>query len=124
LSELCRILRVFVNFFQPTLKLLSKEKNGAKLSKKYDTGKTPHQRVVIVKTLSPGIKDALNEQYEHLDPVALLEELKRLQSKLLEYAWCGSDALETIGPQTRLNNSLALPELHESSINLNDISRE
>jgi hypothetical protein len=113
-----------VNFFQPSLKLLSKERNGAKVSKKYDTAKTPHQRVVIVNTLSPGIKDTLNEQYEHLDPVALLEELKRLQSKLFEYAWCGSDALETIDPLARLNNSLALPELHESSNNINEISRE
>jgi hypothetical protein len=120
LSELYRILRVYVNFFQPSLKLLSKERNGAKVSKKYDTAKTPHQRVVMVKTLSSGIKDALNEQYEHLDPVALLEELKRLQSKLFEYAWCGSDALETIDPLARLNK----PELHESSNNLNDISRE
>jgi hypothetical protein len=124
LSELYRILRVYVNFFQPSLKLLSKERNGAKVSKIYDTAKTPHQRVLMVKTLSPGIKDALNEQYEQLDPVALLEELKRLQSQLFEYAWCGSDALETIDPLARLNNSLALPELHESSNNINDISRE
>jgi hypothetical protein len=81
LSELYRVLRVFVNFFQQSLKLLSKERNGAKVSKKYHTAKTPH-RVIMVKTVSQGIKDALNEQYERLDPVALLEELKTLQSKL------------------------------------------
>jgi hypothetical protein len=40
----------------------------------------------MVKTVSQGIKDALNEQYERLDPVALLEELKTLQSKLFKYA--------------------------------------
>ena len=86
LSELYRVLRVYVNFFQPSLKLLSKERNGAKVSKKYHTAKTPHQRVIMVKTVSQGIKDALNEQYERLDPVVLLEELKTLQSKLFKYA--------------------------------------
>ncbi len=62
----------------------------------------------MVKAVSQGIKDALNEQYERLDPVALLEELKKLQSKLFEYAWCGSDTLETANPLAILNNSLAL----------------
>jgi len=33
LSELYRVLRVYVNFFQPSLKLLSKERNGAEVSK-------------------------------------------------------------------------------------------
>jgi hypothetical protein len=33
LSELYRVLRVYVNFFQPSLKLLSKERNGARVSK-------------------------------------------------------------------------------------------
>lgn len=100
LSELYRVLRVYVNFFQPSLKLLSKERDGAKVSKKYDTAKTPHQRVMMVTTVSQKIKDALNEQYECLDPVTLLEELKKLQSKLFEYAWCGSGTpkLQTLLP--------------------------
>jgi transposase InsO family protein len=41
LSELYRILRVYVNFFQPSLKLLSKERNGAKVSKRSMTRPKP-----------------------------------------------------------------------------------
>lgn len=124
LSELYRVLRVYVNFFQPSLKLLSKERDGAKVSKKYDTAKTPHQRVMMVTTVSQEIKDALNEQYECLDPVALLEELKKLQSKLFEYAWCGSGTLETADPLAILNDLLVLPEPRGPSSNINNSSLE
>jgi hypothetical protein len=66
----------------------------------------------------------LNEQYECLDPVSLLEELKKLQSKLFEYAWCGSGTLETEDPLAILNNSLVLPEAQGSSSNINNNNRE
>lgn len=124
MSELYRVLRVYVNFFQPSLKLLSKERNGAKVSKKYDTAKIPHQRVMLVKTVNQEIKDALNEQYERLDPVALLEELKKLQSKLFEYAWCDSDTLETADPLAILNNSLVLPVAQGQPNNIRNSNRE
>ena len=122
LSELYRVLRVYVNFFQPSLKLLSKERNGAKVSKKYHTAKTPHQRVLMVKTVSQGIKDVLNEQYERLDPVALLEELKSLQSKLFEYAWRGNETLETADPLAILNKSFALSVPQGASSNIDNSS--
>jgi hypothetical protein len=124
LSELYRVLRVYVNFFQPSLKLLSKERDGAKKSKKYYTAKTPHQRVIMVTTVSQEIKDALNEQYECLDPVDLLEELKKLQSKLFEYSWCGSGTLETADPLAILNNSLVLLEAQWAFSNINNNNRE
>jgi len=79
---------------------------------------------MMVQTVNQEIKDALNEQYDRLDPVALLEELKKLQSKLFEYAWCGSDTLETPDPLARLNNLIALPEPKESSNNSNNSSRD
>ncbi|NDA64655.1 MAG: transposase, partial [Chitinophagia bacterium] len=41
LSELYAILRLYINFFQPSLKLLSKKRDGAKVTKKYDKAKTP-----------------------------------------------------------------------------------
>jgi hypothetical protein len=124
LSELYRVLRVYVNFFQLSLKLLFKERNGAKVSKKYDTAKTPHQRIMMLTTVSQEIKDSLNEQYECLDPVTLLEELKKMQSKLFEYAWCGSGTLETADPLAILNNSLVLPKAQGASSNIDDSNRK
>jgi len=34
------------NFFQPTCKLVAKERVGAKVHKKYDTAQTPYQRLL------------------------------------------------------------------------------
>jgi len=77
----------------------------------------------MVKTVSQGIKDTLNEQYERLDPVALLEEMKTLQSKLFKYAWSGSETLETADPLAILNKSFALSEPQGPSSNIDNSSR-
>jgi hypothetical protein len=77
----------------------------------------------MVKTVSQGIKDTLNEQYERLDPVALLEEMKTLQSKLFKYAWSGSETLETADPLAILNKSFALSEPQRPSSNIDNSSR-
>ena len=39
-------LRLYINFFQPSLKLIAKERIGNKTIKRYDTAKTPYQRVL------------------------------------------------------------------------------
>ena len=39
-------LRHYANFFQPTMKLVSKTRQGAKVHKVYDTAKTPYQRLL------------------------------------------------------------------------------
>jgi hypothetical protein len=38
---------------------------------------------MMVTTVSQEIKDAFNEQYECLDPVALLEELKKTAKQIV-----------------------------------------
>jgi hypothetical protein len=57
----------------------------------------------------------LNEQYNHLDPVALLEKLKKLQSKLFEYAWCSNDIQETVEPLALVNDLIESNEPKKSS---------
>ena len=41
LTRLYKVMRLYVNFFQPSLKLLSKERSGARVTKKYSKAKTP-----------------------------------------------------------------------------------
>ena len=45
LTELYRALRVYVNCFQPSMKLQSKERTGSKLRRTYDQAQTPMQRL-------------------------------------------------------------------------------
>ena len=87
LIELYAILRLYVNFFQPSLKLASKERHGSKVVKKYEKAQTPYQRLLNSSSLSSKQKNSLTLQYDKLDPVYLLKELERLQNKFWEHAW-------------------------------------
>ena len=46
LSALYRVLRLYVNFFQPSMKLLSRERLGGHTTKHYDKARTPYKRVL------------------------------------------------------------------------------
>src|ERR1700680_797119 len=47
LTELYRALRLYVNCFQPSMKLLSKLREGKKVRYVYDPAKTPLQRLFL-----------------------------------------------------------------------------
>lgn len=82
LIELYAVVRLYVNFFQPSLKLLSKSRDGAKVTKKYDVAKTPHQRLLESTHTTLEVKETLNSQYQVLDPVFLLTQMKEKQQAL------------------------------------------
>lgn len=46
LRELYGHLRLYVNFFQPQMKLVSKTRRGAAVSKRFDRARTPYRRVL------------------------------------------------------------------------------
>ncbi len=85
LTRLYRELRLYVNFFQPSLKLLSKHRVGAHVSKKYDRAQTPYQRV-LASDVDEKIKRKLIRQYKKLDAVTLLEDIQTLQQQLWRHA--------------------------------------
>jgi hypothetical protein len=75
-------LRLYVNFFQPVLKLVHKERQGGKVRKRYDEAKTPHQRMMRSPDVSAKDKLRLQHLYLELNPAALRRQidanLKRL----------------------------------------------
>jgi hypothetical protein len=87
LGQLYRVLRQYINFFQPSLKLVAKERRGAKVSKKYDLAKTPYQRVCSSEHISAQHKDQLTREYAALDPVHLLAQMETLQDNLWQFSW-------------------------------------
>ncbi len=96
LTKLYKVLRLYVNFFQPSLKLLSKERSGARVTKKYSEAKTPYQRIMNSEHLSPEVKKNLSMQYQNLDPIALLRQLETLQDKLWQHSWSKKEAKEPL----------------------------
>ena len=64
-------LRFYINFFQPVLKLVAKDRVDGKTIHTYDQAKTPFRRVLELDSLPMEIKARLTDQYLHLNPVTL-----------------------------------------------------
>lgn len=84
LNELYGYLRLYTNYFQPVMKLVSKERNGAKVTKKFDEPRTPYQRLMAMPDISPKTKRRLKSEYASLNPAQLKREIARLQAKLFK----------------------------------------
>lgn len=72
------------NYFLPTMKLIEKTRVGSKVIKKYDSPKTPYQRLLASKHVSARDKKQLRQQYHELNPAQLTREIGRLQEVLLK----------------------------------------
>jgi len=64
-------LRLYINFFQPVLKLVAKERVDGKTIRTYDQAMTPFRRVLALDSLPMEIKARLTAQYVQLNPVTL-----------------------------------------------------
>mgnify|MGYP005638879401 CR=1 FL=1 len=84
LNELYIYLDDYVNFFQPVLKLVSKIRDGSRVTKKYDKAKTPYRRVLESKDIDDKIKAGLRRRYDRLNPADLKRKITKLQDRLLK----------------------------------------
>ncbi len=64
-------LRLYTNFFQPVLKLVSKQHIDKKLLKRYDQAATPFQRILASEDIPLQTKAHLTNLYVQLNPVRL-----------------------------------------------------
>jgi hypothetical protein len=76
-------LRPYINFFQPALKLVAKERIGNRTIKQYDTARTPYQRVLERKDISLPAKAQLINSYLQLNPA----ELRRCIDQKIAKLW-------------------------------------
>jgi hypothetical protein len=86
LAELYRALRLYVNFFQPSVKLREKHRQGAKVQRQYDSARTPFQRLKGSKCLQEDKQHHLERVYAAIDPVRLLLQIQALQDALWKHA--------------------------------------
>ena len=89
-------LRLFTNYFQPSMKLIEKTRRGSKVRKKYDKAKTPYQRVLDCKTLSKEAEQDLKKTYSTLNPVKLGRQITRLQDRIDALAKAKREAQEAV----------------------------
>jgi hypothetical protein len=86
LGELYRAVRLYVNFFQPSMKLQAKQRSGGRTQRRYDAAQTPYQRLVAAGVLAPEQQARLAAIFAALDPVRLLQQLETLQDALWRHA--------------------------------------
>ena len=109
LAQLYQAVRLYVNYFQPSFKLRSKTRVGAKVKKSYHQPATPCVRLLEHASVTEAIKEKLQSDGGRLDPLALLQHLREGQSAL---AALGSGELGSGPERASLEQFLAkLPEL-------------
>lgn len=100
LNRVYDLLRVWTNFWQPSLKLIAKERDDAtgKSRKTYDVAQTPYRRLLASGVLTAEQERALANTYAACGPVELrrhlaaaVERLGRLQKRSNEFCELDND---------------------------------
>ncbi|MCZ7570928.1 MAG: ISNCY family transposase [Ardenticatenaceae bacterium] len=105
LTELYRAVRLYVNFFQPSMKLHTKRREGSPVRRTYAAAQTPFQRLQQAKILTTEQEERLTAISQALDPVRLRRQLHPLQDALWQHAVVTPSASEP----ARLAQDLVAP---------------
>jgi hypothetical protein len=113
LAQLYQMVRLYVNYFQPSFKLQEKHRQGAKVRRLYRMPATPCNRLLSDVTIEDSTKKRLQLQRLQLDPVKLLHQIRDKQSALAALA-APEEYIDGPG-RTSLDQFLAqLPQLWRS----------
>ena len=86
LARLYSATRLFVNFFQPSFKLKEKIRTGSRVLKRYHAPETPTSRLLASDAVSGEVKARLRDITSQLDPLQLLDEIRRVQHHIVRIA--------------------------------------
>lgn len=75
-------LRLYINFFQPVLKLVGKKQLVGKTIKIYDLAATPFRRILASDFIPLDVKASLTNLYLHLNPVSLRNTIDQKVARL------------------------------------------
>ena len=95
-------LRLYKNFFQPVMKLKSKERVGGKVKRKYEASKTPYQRLMESGQIRDEVKDELKGIYLSLNPAELKRNIDAKLAKLYK-AYEGKKGTQQVNPYKKLS---------------------
>ena len=74
--------RLYHNFFCPSVKLIKKDRIASKTIKRYDTPKTPYQRVMESEDIQPEVKKELTDLLQTLNPFHLRKAIEKRLNKI------------------------------------------
>lgn len=79
-------LRLYINFFQPSVKCILKKRIGSKIKKVYDVAQTPYERVLAHPKIPRETKETLTRLFETLDPFKIRKEIDSLVREIQKLA--------------------------------------
>ncbi|MEW5814499.1 MAG: hypothetical protein AB1798_03755 [Spirochaetota bacterium] len=82
LNEMYEAVRLYVNFFQPSAKLIEKLRVGSKVKRSYDEPLTPYERLIAHPSTPPEVKERLERQFRTLNPAALKRKIDKCKDEL------------------------------------------
>jgi hypothetical protein len=82
IKRIHNLLALYQNYFQPSQKLVSKTRIGAKVTKRYDTAQTPSQRILSNSDMPEHTKCLLRDTFRELNPLQLIRAIQELISEL------------------------------------------
>lgn len=102
LNAIYGLLRIWTNHWQPVLKLIGKERHGAKVIKHHDTARTPYRRVLDAGILTDAARAALESEHASWGPAGLRQTLDEAVQELwpLRAPGAGWDQVTPLTPAT------------------------
>lgn len=82
IKDIVVLVELYVNFFQPVMKLKTKQRVGSRVKKTYDIAKTPYQRILDSGVLTEENKIKIQALYKTLNPMDLKRKINKLTDKL------------------------------------------
>jgi len=86
LVERYRALRLYVNFFQPSMKLKEKRREGTHVRRSYTPAQTPFERLGATAVVPEARRARLDAIFTALDPIRLLDQIGWLQDARWQHA--------------------------------------
>ena len=83
LNEIWQLQSRLTNYFYPQQKLISKVREGAKVTKKYDTATTPFHRAIDHPTMTEERIVAMTRTHALINPAATQRQIQALTAQLL-----------------------------------------
>ena len=83
LVQLYQKLRLYLNYFQPSFKLLEKSREGSATVKRYSPPATPCDRLLQHQAVTDETKEQLTQHRVSRDPVTLLHSIREAQAALV-----------------------------------------
>jgi hypothetical protein len=82
LNRLYQSLRLMTNFFTPQQKLIEKTRDGARVTKRYDTARTPYQRLAARQDVDSSVINNLAGWYVRINPAQVRRDIASAQQRL------------------------------------------